>query len=141
MMKELVINAKHGGFGLSHEAMLRYAEIKNLPVYTETGKFGFVKYSLVPFEERLDAKDVDWYSLSLEERAEHNRVYKEQTLYDKDIPRDDPALVQVVQELGSKKASGRFAALKIVRIPDDIEWEIDDYDGLETIHEVHQSWS
>ena len=26
-------------------------------------------------------------------------------------------------------------------IPDDVEWEIDDYDGIETIHEVHRSWS
>lgn len=140
-MKEVVINNRHGGFGLSHEAMLRYAEIKNLPVYTQTHKYGFVKYSLVPFEERLDAKDVDWHSLSLDERAEHNRVYKEQTLYDRDIPRDDPALVQVVKELGAKKASGRFAALKIVRIPDNIEWEVDEYDGMEKINEVHRSWS
>ena len=36
---------------------------------------------------------------------------------------------------------GKFSYLKIVEIPDDVEWEIDDYDGIETIHEVHRSWS
>ena len=29
---------------------------------------------------------------------------------------------------------------KIIEIPDDIEWEIDNYDGIESIHEKHRSW-
>jgi hypothetical protein len=37
-------------------------------------------------------------------------------------------------------ASGGFASLKVVEIPDGIEWEIDEYDGKETIHEKHRSW-
>ena len=53
--------------------------------------------------------------------------------------RTDPLLIQVVEELGDK-ASSRYANLKIIEIPDGIDWEIDEYDGLETIHEVHRSW-
>jgi hypothetical protein len=37
--------------------------------------------------------------------------------------------------------NGRFSNLKIVEIPDDVEWQIDDYDGMETIHEKHRMWS
>ena len=55
--------------------------------------------------------------------------------------RNNPLLVEVVETLGSKMASGRYASLKVVEIPDGIEWEIDEYDGAESIHEVHQSWS
>ena len=54
--------------------------------------------------------------------------------------RTDPKLVECVKKLG-KKANGQFAHLKIVEIPAKIEWYIDDYDGIETIHEVHRSWS
>lgn len=53
--------------------------------------------------------------------------------------RDDPKLVECVETLG-KKASGRFANLKVVEIPDGIEWEIEDYDGMETVVEKHRRW-
>jgi hypothetical protein len=48
-------------------------------------------------------------------------------------------LIQVVEELG-EKASGRFADLKVVEIPDDVEWQIDEYDGLEWVSERHRTW-
>jgi hypothetical protein len=53
--------------------------------------------------------------------------------------RSNPRLVKVVEQLGNK-ASGALAELKVVEIPDDISWEIDDYDGIESIDEVHNSW-
>lgn len=56
-----------------------------------------------------------------------------------DENRSAPELVQVVEEL-SDKANGSFAKLEVVEVPDDVEWYIRDYDGLETIEEVHRSW-
>lgn len=53
--------------------------------------------------------------------------------------RDDPILIQVVEQL-KEKSSGSYSKLKIVEIPDDVEYEIRDYDGWESIHEVHRSW-
>ena len=58
---------------------------------------------------------------------------------DDEIKRNDPKLVECVEILG-EKANGRFADLKVVEIPDDVEWEITEYDGLETIEEKHRSW-
>ena len=50
--------------------------------------------------------------------------------------RSDPALVSIVETLGSEKASGGVAKLKIVEIPDDVDnWYITDNDGIETIRE------
>lgn len=54
--------------------------------------------------------------------------------------RTDPKLVAIVEKMGSEFCSGQHAKLKVVEIPDDVEWYIDNYDGLETIHEVHRSW-
>jgi hypothetical protein len=59
---------------------------------------------------------------------------------DYEIERDDPALVSIVEKMG-KKAWGDNAELKVVEIPDGIEWELSEYDGVETIHEKHRSWS
>jgi hypothetical protein len=39
------------------------------------------------------------------------------------------------------EANGRYAQLKIVTIPDGIEWEIEEYDGNEHIAEQHRTWS
>lgn len=60
--------------------------------------------------------------------------------YDQDELRSAVELVRVVEELGSKAASGSCSALKVVEIPDDVEWYIHNYDGLETIEEVHRRW-
>lgn len=56
-----------------------------------------------------------------------------------DIERNDQYLVRVVEELGDI-ANGRFSELKIVEIPDDVEWQIDEYDGLEWVAEKHRTW-
>ena len=53
--------------------------------------------------------------------------------------RDDPILIQVVEELG-ETANGRCASLKIIEIPDDVEWTIGEYDGQEWIAEKHRTW-
>ncbi len=59
--------------------------------------------------------------------------------YDFNNHRDNPELVKVVEELGTK-ASGTCANLVIVEIPDDVEWFIDEYDGWETVREKHKTW-
>lgn len=61
-------------------------------------------------------------------------------VYACEIDRADPALIQVVEELGTE-AGGDFSRLKIVEIPDDVLWQIEEYDGIEHVAEVHRTWS
>jgi len=60
-----------------------------------------------------------------------------------DAYRMDKRLVSVVKKLGVKKASGQYASLRIVDVPDDVVdvhgWHISDYDGIDSIHQSH--WS
>ncbi len=58
---------------------------------------------------------------------------------DRDIPRNDKDLVEIVESLGSL-ANGFCASLRIVEIPDDVEWHISEYDGIEHIAENHRTW-
>lgn len=140
---KVVINRCYGGFGLSDKAMYRYAELKGIRVYPEKSKgaFGHTVFWVVPKEQQpKELGPNDWKNMSDTQRREYNRVYNESYIYDSHIPRNDSALVQVVEELG-KEANGVYSNLSIVEIPDDVEWEIDEYDGMESVEEVHRSWS
>jgi len=59
---------------------------------------------------------------------------------DRDIPRDDPYLLKIVRELGMS-ANGPHSNLKIVEVPGDVKWIVQDYDGAEWVAEEHRTWS
>lgn len=140
---KIVINNCFGGFGLSHEAVMRYFEIKGITVYPEKSKVGWEHwtYWTAKPEDRVESKEgEEFYKMSIEDRQAYNKAYSEQTVYERYIERDDPALVQVVEELGSK-ANGQCAELKVVNVPDNVLWHISEYDGRESVAENHRTWS
>ena len=53
--------------------------------------------------------------------------------------RSDPRLVAVVEKYGNA-ASGRYALLEVVEVPDDVKWHIAEYDGYEWVAEDHRTW-
>ena len=55
------------------------------------------------------------------------------------IERDNPFLIQVVENL-EEKANNQYSNLRIVEIPDGVEWEISEYDGMEYVAEKHRKW-
>lgn len=139
-MKKIVINACHGGFGLSRDGVVRYHELQGKQVWPEKDKYGHYHYWLLPpGESRVKDASDSWREMSLEERYDHNRRWSEQVFYDRELARDDPLLVQVVEELGNK-ANGEYAKLKVVEIPDEVNWEIGEYDGYEHVAEKHRTW-
>lgn len=80
------------------------------------------------------------FSLSPKALAEYkNRAGVTDKLWDREIPRDDEHLVAIVLTMG-EEADGGCAELKVVSIPDDVEWQIEEYDGLEWVAEKHRTW-
>jgi hypothetical protein len=81
---------------------------------------------------------------SLSEKAE--TLYKEMAgitdpdWYNRDVARDDPYLIKIVRDL-KEQANGSCAELKIVEVPPDVEWQIEEYDGNEWVAEKHRTWS
>jgi hypothetical protein len=122
MSQSIVINVGTGGFGLSLLAAERYAELKGIDLYFE-----------------YDEQTPEFYSAYT--KPEEERTDDEDSLFcDCDIKRDDPALVQTVKELGSQ-ANAPYSRLKIVEIPDGVDWEIHENDlGHEWITEKHRKW-
>jgi hypothetical protein len=112
-------------------------------VWTQANeKFGGLipfNYYLVPPEEQIKGDPDNWHEMTLAQRQAHNAAYSRTVFHDRDLARDDPYLVQVVEELGDR-ANGRHAELKVVEIPAEVDWEIDEYDGTEWVAEKHRTW-
>jgi hypothetical protein len=131
---KVVYNACYGGFSLSDAAVRRYAEIKGITLYPEKeARFGFTTYWTAPKEQRGAILEGEaWYKATQEERVASNRAYDEMTLGSREFERDDPVLIQVVEELGDA-ANGMCAKLKIEDVPKGTLWRIDEYDGNEHV--------
>ncbi len=150
-MKKVVINNCFGGFSLSQKATKRLAELNGKKCYFFEGgyskpytpSFGndglFWSAFTVPNPNDYIKDTSDWADWTNEQKKEYNSLFESISLTSRPEDRADPKLVQVIEELGAE-ANGRCADLKIVEIPDDIEYEISEYDGNEHVAEKHRTW-
>ena len=137
---KVVVNRCFGCFGLSPLAEKEYLKLlgkecyhykqdfdsktKNTYVKVNDATSSFITTVTKDFGERFV---FDW------ERD------KDAYFYYGNLERTDENLIKVVEMLGDK-ANGDCAQLEVVEIPDGTQYEIDEYDGKESIHEIHQSW-
>lgn len=140
---KVVINDCYGGFGLSDAAyekliewgvpVRRYIKQKRDP--------DTMKYLPEPNNEGQVIFDSDLVAPSEQSKLELSmrKLCGRYSDYWLDDMRNHDLLVRVVEELGDK-ASGKFAELKVVEIPDDVEWQIEQYDGCEHVAEKHRIW-
>ena len=81
------------------------------------GGFGLTEIALEEYKKRKGITDPNFYYY--------------------DIPRDCPVLVEMVER---GDVEGTYAELKVVEIPDDVNWYIEEYDGMEHVAERHRTW-
>lgn len=141
---KIVRNNDYGGFGLSPTGVVEYAKLKGFEVFAYKEHYPNGNYLDKPIYKKInieDTKNVILVHYSTKDYGDTCTSKEINSTYfaERNIPRDDKALVEVVEKLG-KKANGIYADLIVVEIPDDIEWEITDYDGWESVEEVHRSW-
>lgn len=115
---KVVINSDHGGFGLSDEVFEEY-----------------LKRSGIEYEKREDFRLRSIVSTNFYRKGEPEGI-----LLDMEIPRDDEVLIALVEEFGDK-VNSRYSNLKVVEIPDDVDWYIEEYDGMEHVAERHRKWT
>ena len=140
---KLVINKCFGGFSLSMLAQKEYLKLKGKKAffYKQTKfKFngGIDEYTRI---DDLSEKDIFAHTYTKDfgktfTPAKGNEKYY---WYYGNIERTDKDLIAVVEKL-KEKASGQCGQLEIVEIPDDVSYEITDYDGIERVEETHRSW-
>jgi hypothetical protein len=122
-MTRVAINRCFGGFGISDEAFEK--------LLTRKG----IAFDKVEPEHKSLLSGVTYYAAGHSGDDDH---YLSE--YDFFSNRSDPDLIAVIEELG-KDSWGWASELAIVDIPDDVEWHIDEYDGLEHVAENHRTWS
>lgn len=142
---KIVINKCYGGFGLSPEAIYMYASLKKVSVfpYTEDNSDTRLPYgdrNLKRWTEDSTRSTIYWLTEDIGDKPTLEQLNKASWMHDMDIERHDPLLVKVVEKLG-EKANSRFSELKIVEVPDGVDYEIEEYDGMEWIAEAHRTWS
>lgn len=142
---KIIKNDCFGGYSLSVEAKIEVAKRKGREIYffdfkqnplthEEAKKQGFfvVDYCVPnPFEQGVSTPDEDGRYTTANKKAEELSIDFDD--------RTDPDIIAVVEELGVV-ANGRCATLEVVEIPDGVDYEISEYDGLETIREKHRTW-
>lgn len=116
---KIAISKSHAGYSLSKRAMYKYAELKGITLYDNSKEHTYG----------------DWYTdyYTSRKRTPDSRL----SCYD--IRRDDPALVETIESLRSE-ANGELADIRIVEIPDDVDWVIEEDDGVEWVAERHRTW-
>lgn len=133
---KVVINTCHGGgFGLSLDGLKRYYEIKfpkrklylyNRNFHTNT----YTKVSEDEYDRFTDIFDAD-FGTTFNINDIDTKVFNDHFVNDYNIKRTDPALVQVVEELGVT-ADGDYAILSVVEVSGN-KYRICEHDGVEWV--------
>ena len=139
-MTKVVVNRCFGGFNLSGPAIVAYAKRKGIEAHHWTRP-----YICSLLGKTVEAKGIfhgATVALVPQPEGEPVPVPEGQDYHvDRfDLERDDPDLIAVIEELGDE-ANGSCSKLKVVEIPSDVEWGIEEYDGLEHVAEKHRTWS
>lgn len=130
---KVAINKCYGGFSVSHEVAVKLKE-KGHPIRLEgemyrDGSGPVQRFLSNKMSYYLDNEDFisvpDCGNLYVVADGWHSH-------------RAHPDLIEAIES--SKDPNGHSSDIRIVEIPDDIEWEIDEYDGVETIREKHRRW-
>jgi hypothetical protein len=131
---KVVINACYGGFSLSKKAVLWLAKHGCAAAQKEKAEMDALvdKYG-GQSRGQVDEPPETYFGKSHAYEWEHADDYSWH-----------PLLVECVETIGAghrSGASGPYANLRVVEIPEGVDYEISEYDGIEHIAEKHRTWS
>lgn len=133
---KVIINSGYGKFEVSNKAKERYFQLNQIPVFfyhqcdkegklyckvTSNNRAPNIYYTFTDYgdiTDRIKFNYIDWSSIRM---------------------RTDSTFIQVVEELG-EQVNSPPSYLKIIEIPNEIEFEIERVDGREWILEKRRRW-
>lgn len=119
---KVAINRCFGGFGISNEAFEKLLTRKGIAFERAPAKF------------KIRTDEYDYYHAGHVGEDDH-------FLFDYGFCEDrtDPDLIAVIEEMGEAVDSWA-SEIAIVEIPDEVEWTLEEYDGMEHVAEKHRTW-
>ena len=143
---KVAYNACYGGFGLSPIALDLYAKKKGITLtwydqvgYAHNGGEKYARLASTPQEKMTWCYAPLKKNLGEEINSIHHADFYYPSFYSSES-RKDLDLIATIEELGFKAASGTCAKLAIQEVPDGAEFEIDEYDGFESVEPPRQKW-
>ncbi|QDA74614.1 hypothetical protein EOT00_06535 [Listeria seeligeri] len=140
---KIVLNKCFGGFGLSHKAELHLYELKGINVYAYLSVrmgdvFSFERVDK-SYNPKLKVWEDIWYlekelpKLEFHINEDWECIKQIELISDMRDSKNriDPDLIATVELLGDA-SNAAYANLKIVEIPDESNFIIKEYDGMET---------
>lgn len=137
---KVILNKCFGGFHPSAEAYRLYAKKKGIKLFPYEVD-ATDKFQKVSWEKAINSSSL-WLFYFTKDFGSHGHIKHDDWKYDlylRDESREDPILIEVVEELG-KRASSSVSNLVVVEIPNGMDYVIDNYDGVETLHERVRVW-
>ena len=133
---KVVINTYPGGFSLSIAAANLYAKKAGFELYHYTRE----KLN-APFFRAKGHEAQYHYSYKIDQGETFDYLPRNDSRLDfNGLDRADPIIIEIIEELG-KAANGIRADLRILEIPDDVDWVVEEeHDGREHIAEKHRTW-
>ena len=133
----------------NHDTIMLYAKKSNLKLYPYCRVLYFNKktsmtdYKLVPYDEYNNRKrkgkltaccPIVYYRDELcKNKDDYEDNYSVRFFPEYHIQRDDKNLIKAIKEIGIEYASEKWSILKIIDIPDNIEWCIEQSKGSEYV--------
>ena len=141
---KVVINKCYGGFELSTKTLTHL-------IITKPDSQILITQSIVDYygpnftseskEEYTEEVAPNLFTDKLFQKEFYNPTTDTITILEPyNLDRTHPDLIELVETF-QDEANGEHSQLKIVEIPDDVDFIIEDYDGLECIAEKHRTWS
>lgn len=127
---KVAINTTYGGFSLSENLFEELLKLKGIKYFRWRNGL-YDDFTTIPQEEykRLEQEDANLpYS---KRNLRTNECYINP--YDFYEDRTDPELIEIVECFNPED-------IKVVEIPDDVEWYIEEDDGMEWVAEKHRTW-
>jgi hypothetical protein len=105
----IIVNKRYGGYGFSMQAL----ELLEKKTGRHSGDLIFERHYDDPDSGEL--------------------AYPEDVIWVHEMSREDSVLLEIIDEIGVIAASGDYALLGTVEIPDGTPYSIYEYDGWETV--------
>lgn len=142
-MQKIVISTNNTGLVLSQEAMKMYLKLIGKDCF-----FYNIDFLEGILNEVIDSSEFSYvYTKHLESGSPSSDLTDEYFFNFDSIQRTDENIIKVIEELGNK-AGWKYddfntVEFKVVEIPDDVDWYIDEYEACdgEFIRETSRTWS
>lgn len=142
---KIVINKSICGIGLSPIGLKEYLKRKGKKCYFYFLDMRELKkekkcvlHKGIPEERSMNRTTIFYLTKDFGEVVDLRRC-RNYVFHPMMIERNDKDLVSMVESLGQKVCLP-YAHLKVVEIPDDVKWEIEDCNGVEIVCEKHRHW-